>query len=116
MINAKQELLDDLKFDSKIICADISIEDYCEKNGKTEWQEKIIRLPLNYSQKDYEKFLSELDFEYDDGYGYQHLYGTVWLENNCWLERYEYDGSESWHFKETPIIPEYLRKNHWELV
>ena len=37
-----------------------------------------------------------LNFEYDDGYGAQELFGYVWFTDGSWSERDEYDGSERW--------------------
>ena len=39
---------------------------------------------------------------YDAGFGSQELYGYVVFNDGSWLERYEYDGSERWEYKETP--------------
>jgi len=46
--------------------------------------------------------LEELNFEYDNGFGVQELYGYVLLDDNDWLERHEYDGSEWWEYKKYP--------------
>ena len=55
-----------------------------------------------------------LDFEYDSGYGTQHLYGTVWLSDGTWFERREYDGSERWmHVK--PPNPKDVQDYHEHL-
>jgi hypothetical protein len=43
-----------------------------------------------------------LDFEYDDGYGSQFLFGYIWYTDGTWSEREEYDGSEWWAHKERP--------------
>lgn len=48
--------------------------------------------------------MSALDIEYDNGYGGQELFGRVWLTNDAWLERGEYDGSEWWNVKTFPNI------------
>lgn len=42
------------------------------------------------------------NINYDAGFGSQELYGTVVFNDGSWLERYEYDGSERWVYKETP--------------
>ena len=106
MSNAKTELLEALKETSSIKCALIS-------KGYYDWDEdkKKIVLKLSYSENDYEQFLKELDFEYDSGYGGQELYGTVWLEDNTWLSRGEYDGSEWWEHNVLPTIPEECQSN-----
>ena len=48
------------------------------------------------------KSLEQLDFNYDDGFGGQELYGYVLLDDQDWLERHEYDGSEWWEYKKYP--------------
>ena len=97
-MNAKQELLS--KLDETFLsikCAAIDIE---ISYGVM----KQIRLPLNYSPEQYEEFLSALDVEYSSGYGSQELFGRVWLTQDVWLERHEYDGSEWWTVKKLPPI------------
>jgi hypothetical protein len=97
-MNAKQELLSKLSETFlSIKCASIDIE-------ITYGVVKHIRLPLNYSPEQYEEFLSALDIEYDNGYGGQELFGRVWLTQDVWLERGEYDGSEWWNVKKLPNI------------
>lgn len=93
MANAKQELQDILKDKAPIKCAVI----YSEK--------KYAVLKLNYTESDYEKFLNEIDFDYDSGYGSQELGGIVWFEDGTWLSRGEYDGSEWWNHHVLPAIP-----------
>ena len=69
---------------------------------------KTINLNLYHSVEDYHRFLDELDFNYDAGYGGQELDGTIWLEDGRWLTRGEYDGSEWWVLHTVPPIPEHL--------
>lgn len=108
-MNAKQELLEILdKVKSRqftLLCADITYEgNYDEPN-------ELIRLPLHYTEEQLNSFYNSLDFNYNNGYGSQHLFGTVWLKYGAWLERWEYDGSEGWELKTCPAIPNYLREN-----
>ena len=49
-----------------------------------------------------EEVLSLLDFEYDNGYGGQELFGYIWYTDETWSERGEYDGSEWWEYKKRP--------------
>lgn len=56
---------------------------------------KFIVLKENYSNQELKEFLNKLNFEYND-YGGQDLYGCVFLNDNTWLERDEYDGEECW--------------------
>ena len=65
-------------------------------------------LPCNYTRAEYDAFLQSLDFEYDDGFGLQELYGIIWYTDGTWSERYEYDGRENWVHKKIPVIPSNL--------
>ena len=96
MINAKEELLEmlvDLGETTKIKCALI------------EHEETEFILKLHHSEEEYNNFLDLLDFEYEDDFGHQNLYGTVWLEDGTWLSRGEYGGSEWWIHNVLPEIP-----------
>lgn len=97
MRNAKEELLEIVKA-LKIKCVSIQIAEWITGNIN-------YILPLNYTNKQYNKFIKSLDFEYDAGYGGQELFGNVWFEDGTWLERGEYDGSEWWDHKVIPEIP-----------
>jgi hypothetical protein len=99
MINTKEEFLEAVK-NKKVLCARISLgrEYYHE-----EWKHYILK--IEHSELDYDNFLSQLNFEYDDDYGTQYLHGYVWLENEQWLSRSEYDGREWWVCNRMPIIP-----------
>ena len=60
----------------------------------------------------WEEFEKLADFDYDDGYGWIEIrLDLVVVGKGWWLERYEYDGSEWWVYKEQPK----LLKNHKEL-
>jgi hypothetical protein len=101
MINAKHELIE-IIYDKTIKCAAIKHKEI-DKEG-TEYL-----LPVNYTQAQYEEFLSSLDFVYDRGFGAQELFGTVWFTDGTWLERYEYDGEEEWVRAHVPKIPDKLQ-------
>jgi hypothetical protein len=89
MINCKEEFLFHIK-DKHVKCALISGNiDYILKVG--------------YTQQEWNSFLEQLNFEYDDGFGTQFLYGIIWYDNT-WSERCEYDGSEWWEYREYPEI------------
>mgnify|MGYP000860813691 CR=1 FL=1 len=66
-------------------------------------------LKVNYSQEDYDKFLNKMDFNYDAGYGTQHVKGVIWMQDGTWYDRGEYDGSEWWEYRSVPNIPKELR-------
>ena len=95
MRNAKEEFIEETKND-KVICAIISTkEDYVR------YKPKAI-LEKGYSPEDYEKFLRDIDYNYDSGFGGQELFGVILCENGVWFDRGEYDGSEWWERNEYP--------------
>lgn len=49
-----------------------------------------------------DEVLSQLDFDYDDGYGGQELFGYIWYNDGTWSDRGEYDGSEWWQHQTRP--------------
>ena len=49
-----------------------------------------------------EEVLPLLDFDYNDGFGVQELFGYIWYTDGTWSERAEYDGSEWWEYKKSP--------------
>ena len=100
-MNAKKELLEILG-DNRIKCASILHDKYYEK------EKKNFKLKIGYSPEEFNQFIDSLDFEYDNGYGGQELFGIVWFEDGTWLERGEYDGSELWEHKICPVIPKEL--------
>lgn len=98
MKNAKEELLDVLsKLKLDIKCAEIF------------YDIKYFNLKIGHSYKEYNQFLEDLNFEYDNGYGEQELFGIIWFEDGSWLSRKEYDGDEYWRYNKTPDIPEILK-------
>lgn len=124
MTNAGKELLNFLKSINKnetdvkcaIIChtrtcyGDSRPQDIIDKIdvslGDEVMYDKVAILKVGWSIFDFSKFLKDLNFEYyGDDYGTQHLVGVVWFKDGSWLEREEYDCSESWSHKESPQIP-----------
>jgi hypothetical protein len=51
--------------------------------------------------------LDNLDFVYKQSYGIQQLFGLVLFNDNTWLERSEYDGSEWWSYKSPPTLADF---------
>ena len=96
MVNAKLELLEAIK-GIEVFAATI----YHSSRG-------TFLLKQHHSYNNWLRFLEQLDFDYDEGYGGQELEGTVWLLDRTWLERREYDGSEWWEHKVLPPLPKEL--------
>ena len=70
--------------------------------------EKAV-LKVGYSSEDFKNFLDKIDFEYDNGYGCQELFGTIWYEDGTWSSRGEYDGREWWEYNFVPEMPDQLK-------
>jgi hypothetical protein len=104
-MNAKQEFLEEIR-GRDLICAKIGI-DTTDFGNKIRW----FILKDNYAKEDWERFCDELDFEYDDGYGAQELFGVI-LFKDSYSDRYEYDGSEWWANHKMLTIKEVLGLNH----
>lgn len=102
-MNAKEEFLE-ITEGLEVKCVEIQLYNNKRISTKT-------TLAVNYTQDEYDKFLEDIDKEYDSGYGLQELYGTIWLKNGDWIDRYEYDGSERWELRKAPTIPDYLQPN-----
>lgn len=110
-MNAKSELLKIIPDTSNILCAYITymgcdIETNCY--GYVEKPQKKILLKKDWDNQDMSDFLNNLNFEYDDDFGCQELFGYVWMTDGTWLERHEYDGAENWEHKKRPVVPDEL--------
>ena len=68
-----------------------------------------LKIPINDKEQRLKTLQQMSNLDYDDGYGSQKLFGTVWLNNGTWLERAEYDGAEWWELKKLPDIPKELQ-------
>ena len=108
MMNAKEELQEILKQYKEnngldLVCAEIRYEEEWGKNTNN------IVLKVGHTKEQAEAFYNQLNFKYNNGYGSQELFGTVWLTYGVWLSRWEYDGSEGWQVNRCPAIPSHLR-------
>lgn len=101
-MNAHKEFLEHVG-ERKVKCAEIRYE-----WGYGEDENAGFRLKQGYSLNEWRMFINVLDFEYDNGYGGQKLFGTIWYTDGTWSDRGEYDGSEWWQYQSTPKIPGYL--------
>jgi len=107
-MNAKEEFLEKIEENSlQVKCAMITF-DPPSKSDKFVEQLHIL-LNIGYSSKDFNDFLNKLDFEYDNGIGFQNLYGRVWFTDDTWMDRDECNGAEWWVHRKMPTIPEELK-------
>ena len=98
MTSAKQEFLS-ITEGKDVQCA------YIEYALDWDNPNKQISLRVGYREDEWEAFLQKLDFIYDDGYGSQVLFGTIWFTDGTWADRAEYDGSEWWVVRKRPDVP-----------
>lgn len=100
MVDACKEFLEHIE-NRHILCAEVRYDNYNI--------DKIIRLRQDYDANDLQRFLDALKFDYNDSYGHQFVYGTIWYTDGTWSTRREYDGSEWWEHQVLPEIPKELR-------
>jgi hypothetical protein len=110
-MNAREEFLEHINeisrnYSTKVLCVQISNDDHIIQDFNE--RKKDFHLTTGWTNEEWSEFLSDLDFEYDDGYGGQNLFGTIWYQDGTWSERSEYDGSEWWGYNKCPKIPEEL--------
>ena len=99
--NARKEFIEHIG-NREVLCARIA-------TGEYEWQEfKAFLLKKNYTELDYLNFLSQINHNYDSGFGVQERFGTIWYKDGTWSIRGEYDGSEWWEHVSKPEIPKEL--------
>jgi hypothetical protein len=98
-MNAAIEFKDTIKGKPDVICAYIT--DVYSENIRS-------FLPLGYTQEQYDNFILDLDFTYDNGFGGQQLDGIIWFKDGTWADRGEYDGSEWWNYHKCPQVPTFL--------
>jgi hypothetical protein len=107
--NAKKEFLEHiseigLTTMNLVLCAQI-------QKGSDHYDEySVFNLTTGWTKEDWDNFLSDLDFQYDSGYGGQNLFGTIWYTDGTWSTRGEYDGSEWWDYNQCPNIPSELNR------
>lgn len=96
-MNTKEEFLEHIKGKSKIICATIYFK----------YKECYYILKEGHTKTEFVDFYTSLDFEYDNGFGGQELYGIILFENS-YSDRWEYDGSEGWRNNKKPTPEEVM--------
>lgn len=101
--NAKQEVERLLRGKAGVRCAIIT-------RGYYDDQEDYLKaeLKVNHTEEEFQSFLNSLNFDYYSGFGGQELFGTIWLTDDTWCTRGEYDGSEWWVHNQLPEIPSEL--------
>lgn len=104
MRNCRDEFLEEI-YGKEVLCAYIRSEKTCWGEDRN----KSALLKIGFSKEDFNLFLESLNYDYDDGYGGQEVFGNIWYKDGTWSERGEYDGSEWWEYKSAPSIPDNLK-------
>ena len=99
IMNAKSEFIEHVA-DRVVLCAKVTF------GSEYDDIRRDFILCVGHTRSELDAFLQSLDFEYDDGYGGQELYGNIWYKDGSWSDRGEYDGSEWWTYQSCPIIPD----------
>ena len=97
MINAQEEFVLHIEGNPEVKCAAVSC------GGNT------FNLPVGFDEHALDTFLECLSFDYDDGFGGQELFGTIWYTDGTFSQRGEYDGSEWWEYVKCPEVPDELK-------
>ena len=117
MCNAKEELKEVLAADGMagILAAEVSFnqdfsyldidENGCVVPSADCPASEVFTLRTDFTDADLQSFWNFIDQVYDDGYGSQEFFGTIWLKDGSWLSRGEYDGREWWRHNKRPLIP-----------
>ena len=99
-MNAKKEFLKHIE-GKNVICAKFKVDDFL--NDSNNW----VILKDKYTKKNFDIFCNKLDFDYNNSYGGQNLFGKI-LFKDSFSDRGEYDGSEWWENHKMPTIEEII--------
>lgn len=102
MINARQELISALAQADKVHPADVVAFNIQVKDCYDGILHSCKGTTLTPDA------LEKLDVVYNNGFGSQQLFGYVLFNDNTWLSRHEYDGSEWWEYNHPLTIEEVL--------
>ena len=104
-MNAKNEYLK-VTAGRVVVCAEIKLKEPYYFNAP----ENITSLlSVGYQQKELDKFLESLNYDYDESNHYLMLFGYIWFAGFSWAERYQDEDIQAWSIKECPAIAEYLQ-------
>lgn len=95
--NARTELLD--------FVAALKLNPVYGYVAECSWKIKSPKAFIFERSEDFSNFLWNISaIDYDGGYGSQELEGIIVFEDNSWLSRHEYDGSECWQHNSCPSV------------
>ena len=77
--------------------------------GKVEVPEAQVDVRFHTPAEWFRVDLSPLDFEHENSYGDQTVFGTVVFSDGSWMSLAEYDGSAYWTHYKTPTVEHVMR-------
>lgn len=106
MINARKEFCDHIA-GRKVIAARFTFRIDKTDDEEDDDSDRTVTavLYVDYTEQEWLEFLAALDFDYNNGYGCQYLFGTIWYDDQTFSKRAEYDGSEWWQHVVRPNPP-----------
>lgn len=112
MINVKEEII------AVLVEEDYSLSDveaielfWVEDGGYKKAKVPFLSISRSVHKNEFESIFETKGHQlYNNGYGSQLLYGTIWMKDGTWFDRGEYDGSEWWEYRRRPEIPENLKE------
>jgi len=110
MKNAKHEFMqhvEHVEYLEAVLCATITYSNCMLFGG--DYTTESFNLSVNHTPEQYHQFVESLDFNYDNGYGGQELFGCIWFKDGTWSNRGEYNGIEWWKHNRLPAIPSKLK-------
>ena len=88
--------------DSEVVAFELSLVIGWDENGEKKIEATWLR---DVSGDSLHKALCLFSREYDNGFGGQRFFGTIWYADGTWSTRGEYDGSEWWEYNKCPPLP-----------
>ena len=105
IINAKQEFLSEV-YGHELLASQIVFGSFFRNHER-----KFLLLPVGFTSNQYDSFLLELDFDYDNSFGNQLIMGCIWYKDGTWSER-DCAEDEWWEYKSCPPLPnQYLQRS-----
>jgi hypothetical protein len=101
--NAKIEFLNHIS-NRGVICASI------RRGYDWDSDSTVFNLTTGWTKEDWDNFLSDLDFDYDSGYGTQNLFGTIWYEDGNYTKFRQNYKNEWYEHHVCPPIPKELNR------
>lgn len=99
--NVKDELLEHVGSMDNVKAVQLKLEQRTTHSKSVQ----LFHLSEGYREGQLNNFLQDIDITYENGYGWQELFGFIWWKDGTWSSRHEYDGKEWWVHNKVPSYP-----------